>query len=362
VGPELDAMSSRRARHGKFASTLRPAALLVPVLLVLCVHRLSVALATTENGVGARSEQRPISPQDALIREMLSQHAALSEAFAAVFEIRVDKDFPLGPDRGGYTMTCRYTASQSTEALSVETHYDADPVYQPPGKPWMRDLDFDVDGNMIVSRKLREVSLSTADFNRTSQKEEMLLVSPSGEVVNAGSHVIVFKYPVGERGSMYHFDHFTLVAGRGFRAELEGVKAKRVLADGIHELACTVEYGPGSRGDWFLYVDPQEGNLVRKADMFFPGRDRPSIHMENGGVMREDGLALASGGSVSFRGDEEHSYVLKVSVIDFSAQADLELLDRIRAVVRGPYPPGTDIMDRTAFPSRRYPADQEAGE
>jgi hypothetical protein len=294
---------------------------------------------------------------------MLSQHAALSQAFTAVFEIRVDKDFPLGPDRGGYTMTCRYTASQSTEALSVETRYDADPVYQPPGTPWMRDLDFDVDGNMIVSRKLREVSLSTADFNRTYQKEEMLLVSPSGEVVNAGSHVIVFKYPVGEREeSLYHFNKFAMVAGRGFKAELEGVKAERVLADGIHELACTVHYAPGSRGDWFLYVDPQEGNLVRKADMFFPGRDRPSTHVENRGIMRKDGLTLATGGSVSFRGDEEHSYVLNVSVIAFSAQADLELLDRIRAVVRGPYPPGTEIMDRTVVPSRRYPADQEAGE
>lgn len=323
----------------------------------------SSVFAQGGNGVAARSEQRPVSAQDALVREMLSQHAALSEAFTAVFEIRVDKDFPLGPSRGGYTMTCRYTASHGTEALSVETRYDADPVYQPPGKPWMRDFDFDEDGNMIVSRKLREVSLSTGDSNRTCQKEEMLLVSPSGEVVNVGRHVIVFKYPVGEREeSLYHFNKFAMVAGRGFKAELEAAKAERVLAKGVHELACAVEYGPGSRGDWFLYVDPQENNLVRKADMFLPGRDRPSTHVENSGVMTKDGLTLASAGFVSFRGDEEHSYVLKISVIDFAPRADFELLDRVRALVRGPYPPGTEIMDRTVSPSRRYPADEEAGE
>jgi hypothetical protein len=321
----------------------------------------SAMVAQTAENFDATSAEKPSKTPDAIAREMVAQDSALSGAFTAHFQIDVERDLPLGPDRGRHSMICKYAASDGTEALSVETQYEADPVYQPPGTPWLRDFDFDHDGNLIVGRTLREVSLFTADFNRTYQEEEKLRVSPKGKVVDQVRHVIVFEYPVGKRESLYHFDQFRMVAGRGFTTGVERLKPERTLPNGLEQFTSRVDYGSGSRGDWHLYVNAQNGNLVRQADMFFPARDRPSIHVENSGVIEKEGLALARDGTISYSIDREHEYVLQISVVDFSARADLEQLERIRAIVTPPFPPGTEIMDKRISPARRYPAPAHSG-
>ena len=324
----------------------------------ICVSLVVVPLLTV-SGIGGKSSplyaEEPANPADSVPREMVAQDSLLSGAFTAVFEIEVEKNF-LGPDQSRATKVCHYTASDAAVGLTVETKYEADPPYRPvntPGYSAYRPLDFDRDGNLIVWRSLRKVSLSTAHFNRLYDEHEVMRIAPSGEVLSKARGPEVYEYAVGSRANFYEFDQFRMAAGRGFTSQIEQVKAQRTLVNGIQELVFDAPFGPEVRADWHLYVDPENNNLVRQADRFSRTFKRPSLHMENRGVIRKDGLTLAMEGSLSYALDEQQDYILKVTVVDFSAQADKKHLDQIRALVTGPFPPDTKIVDHKAlFPQR----------
>lgn len=326
----------------------------------ICVSLVVVALLTV-SGIGGKSNplyaEELANPADPVPREMVAQDSLLSGAFTAVFEIRLERNL-LGPDKGRHTKVCHYTASDAAVGLTVETQYEGDPPYHPVNTlgystSGYRPLDFDHDGNLIVWRSLRKVSLSTANFNRLSDEQEVLTIAPSGEVVGKARGPTLYEYAVGSRANFYEFDQFRMAAGRGFTSQIEKLKAQRTLVNGIQQLVFDAPFGPEVRADWYLYVDPENNNLVRQADRFSRTFKRPSLHMENRGVIRKDGLTLAMEGSLSYALDEQQDYILKVTVVEFSAQADQKHLDQIRPLVTGPFPPGTDVRDhRALFPPR----------
>ena len=322
----------------------------------ICVSLVVFPLWTAP-GIGADpdppSAEKPTNRPESVLPAMLVKDSVLSGVFTADFEIHIERYF-LGPDQGKETRICHYTASDAAAALSVETQWEGDPPYHAVDTPGYRQLDFDADGNLIVWRSLRKVSLSSPDFSRTYDVQEVLLIAPTGEVLSKARGPTVYEYPAGSRAHLYEFDQFRMAAGRGFTGEIEKLKAQRTLAGGVEEL---VYDAPSGRADWHLYVDIENSNLVRQANKFTSTFDRPSLHMENSGVIRKDGLALARDGSLSYAVGEQkdpmQDYILKITVLDFSTQADEKHLDGIRALVTPPFPPGTKIVDHKAlFPQR----------
>lgn len=314
-----------------------------------CVGAVTL-LNATAMGVepDATSPEGETNRADPVTREMLDQDSILAAAFTAAFEIHIERNL-LGPDKGRHTKVCHYTASDSAVGLVVETKYETDPPYRTGDSPGYRPLDFDADGNLIVWRSVSKLSFSTADLNRTYDEQETMIIAPNGTVLSRTSGATVYEYPVGSRANLYEFDQFRMGAGRGFTSEVQEPKKRRTLISGIEELVFDARFGPELRGDWHLYVDTTSTSLVRQADRFDPKAERPSLHVENNGVIQKDGLVLAKEASLLYAIGERQDYILRVTVVDFSAQADKEKLGRLRALVTEPFPPGTKILDHTAL-------------
>ena len=194
---------------------------------------------------------------------------------------------------------------------------------------------------------------------RNESRQELIgyVITPDGDVTAyTNSSTAVEKYKIGDRNSIYFFDRFRNVTGRGFAQYLKRIasRAERLPSGNTWSVEAVGNYSTWLDGRWAFKYEEGSGYLVREASFTPKGREKALLVVANSATVECPGLKIAASGAETY-GDTHRTEIQVLSLTNFTSSdvikskcaPMLELMD-------APVPPGkVDILDRRGPVTKR---------
>lgn len=222
------------------------------------------------------------------------------------------------------------------------------PKYREPGKelPWS---DYDrKTRELFVWRDIKRAALYEPDFQGVYRSMEMFRVKPDGQASrqNAPS-VISLERPL-QALELVEFYTVFLSAGRGYGRLIDQISECTETKNGLLDLRAFGRWVDGTLCHWELVVEPLSSFTVRYAKA--ARRDNAYVIVE----IRNEGTQWYARGPLPVQAkllrspsDSENSAERSWEIVYLGLEdkADEKLINDCRALLRGKYEEGTDILD-----------------
>ncbi len=284
-------------------------------MLVLCVM-----LWTTSSGASRPPEAKPALAQ---VQRRVPETYTL--------EVEIERPVALVlPGQGKTTQVMRVSAGRDVTAIVWKAKKLPNPKYYAPDTVGYQGLDYDGDGNLIVSMWSEGATLCDQDLHEEYSESTGARVAPDGVVVGRTSGAFLRRYNPSflNTVSMSTLQAIWRVLGGPLGEDFGELEVRNVKADGTHEVRVAGQASRYSgRGVWSLVVDPASGYLVRSGNFGAPGGP-PRISFRNEGSRRFGNMTLAQRG--------EHTQgplTIQVRLISFSPTLSDEIIREARNMI-----------------------------
>lgn len=259
--------------------------------------------------------------------------------------------------QGMETKKCEIAWTTDWCILKTISTYEHDPIFKAIGTANYKDIDYDLDGNLIITRSVTKYAISTRDRNDSLEELVTYKISPSGVIVSKDSYFALWHFPVGNKKTVYVFDQFKLATGWGFSEHLaEVIEPPGVSSEGLHILEVRGTFGPSLGGKWAIIYEDAGDPIVRRAQFFAGGTDRPAIEIQSSGTVEQSDLKIAQSGifkAETYEAQFEVSSLRRLAAIDL---ATLPLWKEVVEAFNTPLPPNSEEVDfRGPKPKRVHP-------
>jgi hypothetical protein len=284
--------------------------------------------------------------------ELLSRLRAHDEAFLQAQTLVVHIQTPARRElnqyeRGQKLSKITLTSYQGAIAYDREISYTDVPAYRR-----RRGIDYDEDGRLIVWRDTRERSLIESDFQGMQRGLTCLLISPDGRITQHRGGPKFYFYQPSHTIRYFWFWTPIWATGRGFADLLSKVTEVRQAEDGLISFSASgfLNLNPRVPGVWQMVVDPNADYLVRSASFTASKGSKPDFACTTSGTKWFDTCCLAE------RADMGGVYGIYPAAVteQYKPEADMELLDEVRRILRGSLPKGATVYDRRPNPERVF--------
>jgi hypothetical protein len=263
------------------------------------------------------------------------------------------------PGQGNTTRRMRMTVNPDELALVWTTSALPTPKYFPPGTGGYQPLDYDSDGNLVVSMWQEGAMVRDEGVQDEYAESTGFRVALDGTVRGQVTGSFLRRYPPAftntEGGSMYQAIRRSL--GRPPAEDFSRVLNADYQPDGTYRLRAAGQSSEHSGfGVWTLTVDPANGELVRSG-VFGPEEGDPMIQFRTEDVRRFGDVIFAQ------RGDYSHGpQRIEVRLISFSPKFSPELVAEARRVIARAETRLVQVFDYREDPSHPTMRVVQAGE
>lgn len=285
------------------------------IVLVLCV--LSWATSGIASGPSA-------------VKSALKQ---VQRPFPETYTLEVEIELPVAlllPGQGQTTQLMRVSVDKDVIAIVWKASQLPVPKYYPPGTGGYQGIDYDGDGNLIVSMWSEGATFCDQDIHEQYSESAGSRVAPNGVVVGQVSGAVFWRHSP----SFFNTDNMSMLQavwrtlGGPLGDDFGELEVQEVKADGTHELRVAGQASRYSgRGVWNLVIDPANGNFVRSGS-FGPRDGPPRIRFRNEGTRRFANLTLAQ------RGEHiQGPLTTQVRLISFSPTRSDAIIEEARRII-----------------------------
>lgn len=295
--------------------------------------------------VGSRVDAQERAPEEPALTQMAGE-------FPDNFTLEVEVELPVAPllpGQGSTTRSMRVTVGNDIIASVWKASQVPAPKYYPLRTPGYQAIDYDAEGNLIVSMWSEGAAVCDAALHEEYSESHGYRVGPEDAVKGQVSGSFLRRYPpsYSNTEAMSMLRTIRRALGRppaGDFTDLEEAKAKTDGAVGLRVVGQSSPYS-GS-GVWHLVTDPTKGHLVRSG-RFGPRGGTPRIEFQTQGSRQFGDFIIAWRGE--YREGPQH---IDVRVISLSPKVDTELIEEARGVIARVQSREVEVFDHRADPSQ----------
>lgn len=283
-------------------------------VLIVCV----VAWSTDGSG------QEPAEGRSAL-REV-------RRSSADVFTLEVEVDRPASlPGQGIATWVMRFTVDKDVTAVVWKASLLPDPKYYSPDTNGYQPVDYDAEGNLIVSMWSEGAMTHDQTICEGYRESTGFRVAPDGRTkrrLNSGA-LLVRRPPSNcNMETLGLLQRILWALGRPWTDSLGEVASEDADPDGTRRVRAVGWWiGTSGSGVCELLIDPSNGYLVRRASFGAEG-EAPRAECRSEGTRRFGDVTLAQRGEFVLR-----SETISVRLISFSPRLDPNVIAEARKII-----------------------------
>lgn len=251
------------------------------------------------------------------------------EAFTLDLELELPV-FVLIPGQGDSTQIMHVTVGHDVFASVWKASKLPSPKYYPPDSAGYQPVDFDADGNLILSMWSEGAAFRDPSVNDEYMESTGFRVAPDGSIAGELSGAMLQRYAPSytNTGARARMDAVRCALGRLSPDAFGDLEREDEKPDGIHELRVTGQSSQFSgRGVWNLVVDSNNGHLLRHASFGARGeqfRDECSSQ----GTRWFGGIAFAERGKYT-SGPQR----ISVRLLSFKPELDPGIVAEARRII-----------------------------
>lgn len=219
-----------------------------------------------------------------------------------VFTLEVEMELPafaLIPGQGDSTQNMRITVGTDVFASVWKATKLPPPKYHPPDTAGYQSVDYDADGNLILSMWSEGAALRDRATNEEYLESTGFRVASDGSIAGELSGATLQRYAssYSHTSGTAKMHAIRCALGRLSPDDLDDLEREDEKPDGLHELRVSGRASPYSGlGVWNLTVDSSNGNLLRHAS-FGAREGSPREECSSQGTRWFGNLALAERGA-----------------------------------------------------------------
>jgi hypothetical protein len=270
------------------------------------------------------------------------------------FSLKIEVERPAKafmPGQGRTTRLLRATVGRDVTAMVWKVIQLPPPIYYPPDTEGYQGVDFDSDGNLIVTIASEGASIRDTEINEEYQDETMFLVAANGSATQTGPHAFLMRHHPSAKNteSLGVLGRVLWALGRPWGDGLGDTVSDKALPNGLRKVRTTTDgwsfkYVAKFRSECELIVAPGDGFLVRHADL---GSDA-KCHSE--GTRWFGNVSLAERGEFILGKAE----TISVRLVSFSHEFDEDLVAEAREMLGRAGTQRVQVMDyRVEDPTKR---------
>jgi len=312
------------------------------------IRRSCVTLMTvvgTLLAAGSRLDAQERAPGEAELTQMAG---AIPDNFTLEVEVKLPVALLL-PGQGSTTRLMRVTIGNDTTASVWTASQLPDPKYYPLGTAGYQAIDYDAEGNLIVSMWSEGATVCDGVRHEEYSESHGFRVGPAHAVKGrvSGSFLRRYAPSFSNTEGMSMLRAIRRALGRPPSEDFIDLEEANVMTDGTHRLRVVGQSSPYSgSGVWHLFTDPTKGHLVRSG-RFGPGGGTPRIQFRTQGSRQFGDIIIAERGE--YLEGPQH---IDVRMISLSPGVDTELIEEARRVIARAQSRQVQVFDYREDPSQ----------
>lgn len=227
----------------------------------------------------------------------------------------------------------RITVAKDVTVVVWKASKLPEPRYYPPGTNGYEGIDYDADGNLILSMWSEGATIRDENIHDEYLESTGFRVRSDGAIVGhlAGTFLNRYNPSYSNTQGMVMLRAIRWALGRPPVEALGELETEDANPDGTHTLRVTGQTSPYSgKGVWRLVVDPANGHLVRQAS--FGGRGQePRLKWISEGTRWFGDIAIAERGEAIY--EPVQSTHMAVRLISFKPRLDPDVIAEARKVM-----------------------------